>query len=59
LIERGFRPGPEIGRVLKAAYEAQLEGRFANLRGALKWLDIEAPAVSGRPAESAVPPGDI
>jgi hypothetical protein len=59
LIERGFNPGPEIGRVLKAAYEAQLEGRFADLSGALKWLEIEAPAVLGRPADSALPPEDI
>jgi tRNA nucleotidyltransferase (CCA-adding enzyme) len=42
LIARGFSPGPEIGRILKAAYDAQLEGRFKDLEGALKWLAKEA-----------------
>jgi tRNA nucleotidyltransferase (CCA-adding enzyme) len=38
LIEQGFAPGPAFGPVLEAAFEAQLEGRFADLPGALAWL---------------------
>ncbi|MDP6110789.1 MAG: HD domain-containing protein [Planctomycetota bacterium] len=41
LLERpelGFEPGPEMGRVLKAAYEAQLDGYFADLDEAIEWV---------------------
>ena len=38
LIELGQRPGPEFGALLAAAFEAQLEGEFADLPGALEWL---------------------
>ena len=38
LIERGMNPGPEMGPILKAAFEAQLEGAFSDLEGALRWL---------------------
>ena len=38
LIERGMKPGPEFGVVLEAAFEAQLEGKFADLDGAKAWL---------------------
>ena len=39
LLELGMHPGKEMGRVLNAAYEAQLAGDFADLEGARKWLD--------------------
>lgn len=39
LIEQGMTPGPEMGRLLKAAYEAQLDGAFDDLEGALAWLN--------------------
>jgi tRNA nucleotidyltransferase (CCA-adding enzyme) len=39
LIERGMTPGPEIGKVLKEAFEAQLDGEFSDLNGALEWLE--------------------
>ena len=29
LVDLGMKPGPEFGRLLKAAYEAQLDGRFS------------------------------
>ncbi len=32
-----IEPGPEIGRILKGAYEAQLDGEFDELNGALAW----------------------
>lgn len=38
LIERGLPPGKCFGELLKAAFEAQLEGAFTNLDGALQWL---------------------
>ncbi len=41
LIEQGMSPGPEMGRILEAAFEAQLEGVFSDLDGALLWLDRE------------------
>jgi tRNA nucleotidyltransferase (CCA-adding enzyme) len=41
LVERGMAPGPEMGRLLRAAYEAQLDGVFSDLEGALRWLEGE------------------
>jgi len=38
LIELGMKPGPEMGSVLRNAYEAQLDGVFDSLEGALEWL---------------------
>jgi tRNA nucleotidyltransferase (CCA-adding enzyme) len=39
LIERGMLPGKSFGTLLDEAFEAQLEGVFTDLDGALKWLD--------------------
>lgn len=39
LLERGWQPGPALGRLLEAAYEAQLDGAFSDLPGALAWLE--------------------
>lgn len=39
LVEQGMTPGPEMGRLLKAAYEAQLDGAFDDVEGALAWLN--------------------
>ncbi len=41
LIARGLQPGQQFGAVLAAAFEAQLEGQFTDLAGALKWLDAQ------------------
>lgn len=38
LIESGLRPGTEFGEILQEAFEAQLEGAYENLDGALQWL---------------------
>ncbi|HEV8541931.1 MAG TPA: polynucleotide adenylyltransferase, partial [Verrucomicrobiae bacterium] len=38
LLDRGFMPGRELGKILHEAYEAQLEGHFSNLDGAIEWL---------------------
>lgn len=37
LIELGMIPSPEFGQILGAAREAQLNGEFDNLEGALLW----------------------
>jgi tRNA nucleotidyltransferase (CCA-adding enzyme) len=39
LIARGMQPGVQFGTLLDEAFEAQLEGGFTDLDGALKWLD--------------------
>jgi tRNA nucleotidyltransferase (CCA-adding enzyme) len=38
LLEMGWRPGIEVGAVVRAAYEAQLDGKFGDLEGALQWV---------------------
>lgn len=38
LLERGWHEGPALGRLLADAFEAQLDGDFADLDGALAWL---------------------
>jgi len=38
LLELGLPPGKSFGVILAAAYEAQLEGAFADLPEALSWL---------------------
>ena len=37
LLELGLKPGPEIGLIVKEAYERQLDGEFGTLEGALDW----------------------
>lgn len=32
-------PGPQMGQLLKAAFEAQLDGAFSNLDGAMSWAE--------------------
>jgi len=39
LIARGLcEPGPRMGEILARAYEAQLDGEFSDLEGALMWF---------------------
>jgi len=38
LVAHGFRPGPNLGKVLHEAFEAQLEGHFETLAQAHGWL---------------------
>ena len=38
LLNDGWKPSPEMGRVLQLAYEAQLEGCFDTLDGAKQWI---------------------
>ncbi len=39
LIERKLKPSPKFSQILSAAYEAQLDGKFFDIDGALKYLD--------------------
>jgi len=41
LLERGHAPGPAMGALLDRAFDAQLNGAFADLDGALRWLDAQ------------------
>lgn len=52
LLARGARPGPALGASLQRAFDAQLEGAFHDLPGALAWLehgdDMAPLSLSGR-----------
>jgi tRNA nucleotidyltransferase (CCA-adding enzyme) len=38
LLRFGFSPGPELGSLLKDAFQAQIDGSFGDYPGALRWL---------------------
>ena len=38
LIDLGVRPGPAMGKILAAAYEAQLDGEITDRESALEWV---------------------
>jgi tRNA nucleotidyltransferase (CCA-adding enzyme) len=38
LIEKGFKPGKEMGELLKQAFELQLDGKIVSLEQALHWV---------------------
>ena len=38
LLDLGHQPGPKMGKLLKQAYEAQLDGEFSDLNGAIQWI---------------------
>lgn len=38
LLDLGLEAGPTVGEITKAAFEAQLEGEFDSVPGALDWL---------------------
>lgn len=39
LVARGMRPSPKFSAILGDAFEAQLDGEFADLDGAERWLE--------------------
>ncbi|MDQ6971722.1 MAG: HDIG domain-containing protein [Mariprofundaceae bacterium] len=43
LIKMGMLPGPDMGRLLHAAYQAQLDGEYADIAGAQNWLSRHLP----------------
>lgn len=48
LLAAGWQPGPAMGRVLRAAYEAQIEGAFDNVEGGLDWIARRGAGEEGR-----------
>lgn len=42
IIAAGIKSGPSFGKLLKEAYEEQLEGRFPDRNAALTWLQRQA-----------------
>ncbi len=44
LIARGHSPGPTFGPLLALAFDAQLDGAFHDLPGALAWLNEHPPS---------------
>jgi poly(A) polymerase len=38
LLEKGFRPGPRLGKILREVEEERLEGRLASREDALRWV---------------------
>jgi tRNA nucleotidyltransferase (CCA-adding enzyme) len=38
LLQLGMKPGPEFTPILDAAFEAQLDGGFADEAGGIAWL---------------------
>jgi tRNA nucleotidyltransferase (CCA-adding enzyme) len=44
LLTLGFKAGPDFKRVLDAAFEAQLDGAFADEAGGLAWLKTHLPS---------------
>jgi tRNA nucleotidyltransferase (CCA-adding enzyme) len=55
LLARGLTPGPQFKPILDAAFEAQLEGDFADEAGALAWLQNHLAPDSAAPAQPASP----
>ena len=43
LMEMGIPAGPQMGQLLNLAFEAQLDGKFEDKEGALKWLKKQEP----------------
>jgi tRNA nucleotidyltransferase (CCA-adding enzyme) len=39
LLDCGMTPGPEMGKILKSAFEAQINGEFASEQEATNWLN--------------------
>ena len=39
LIDMGMPPGPQMGAILKSAFEAQLDGQFETLNAAIGWVN--------------------
>ncbi len=43
LLESGWSPGREMGKILHLAYQAQLEGHFHDLSEAMNWVALQNP----------------
>ena len=54
LMEIGLKPGRDFGRILAAAFDAQLEGAFLDLPNAWRWLAEQSPATLPEAAREAL-----
>jgi tRNA nucleotidyltransferase (CCA-adding enzyme) len=54
LIAAGLQPGPRFKAILQDAYEAQLDGVFKDIDGAISWLRGAATTATGESPE--IPP---
>ena len=45
LLAAGMAPGPQVGTVLREAYEAQLDGTFETVEAGLAWLRTRIPGI--------------
>jgi len=54
LVARGLEPGPRFGPILERCFEAQLDGEFTSLEGALAYLErlLEGSEIKARPGSS-------
>ena len=41
LIAQGIKPGPEMGKILAALYDAQLDGAFSDLDSGLRYATLQ------------------
>lgn len=49
LLARGMKPGPAFKGILDRAFQAQLDGAFADELGGLRWLDQNLTGCGSRP----------
>ena len=49
ILQLGMKPGPQVGEILKAAFEAQLEGQFQTEEGAVLWAKSRVALVTDQP----------
>ena len=49
ILQLGMRPGPQVGEILKAAFEAQLEGQFQTEEEAVLWAKSRVALVPNQP----------
>lgn len=47
LLSRGYSPGPEVGKILRCCFEAQLAGEFTDNLSAMEFLDANYPGPCG------------
>ncbi len=51
LMDLGMKPGPEMGRLIEQAYEAQLDGEFASEDEAREWCRARVAAFGYSPSD--------
>jgi len=53
LLARGWVGGPALGKLLQQAYAAQLDGEYADLEGALRWVSETAWTAEGKSGDKS------